>query len=344
MTIQHTTRKHARLSASRADRFMSCPGSVKLEDQMPYEPAGEAAALGTHIHELGEMLLNGADYDEILTSGVEKENLDMARSYAQFVNTLVENPKRKLIEVNLDEGLKTLHPSLGGTADAVLTESHTLHVIDLKTGRIPVDAKDNRQMMVYALGAMRKFNAPADINVKMHIFQPRTGHSTHTVSGNDIISFGHELKAAADLANQDDAPINPGSSQCQWCKAKPICPAIRAKSINAARKVFDVNQGISPDMIEDAKLAELWSTSILDAAKKQLIDKPESIPGWYMKSGRKTKFWRDEAIVKEVLKDNPDAFELRSPSAILKAGIEISEDLVGEKTSAPTLAKAKSGE
>ena len=55
--MQHETRKHARLSASRTDRFMSCPGSYRLESLMPYEPAGEAAAIGTAIHELSEIIL-----------------------------------------------------------------------------------------------------------------------------------------------------------------------------------------------------------------------------------------------------------------------------------------------
>ncbi len=343
--IEHTQRKHARLSASRADRFMACPGSVALESQMPYEPAGEAAAIGTHIHELSEMLLNGTHtYEEIRSSGVELEHLDMAQDYANFINTLVENPRKRLIEVNVDEGLKSLHPSLGGTADAVLTESRTLHVIDLKTGRIPVSAKDNKQLLVYALGAARKLGAPADITVKMHIFQPRTGHSVAEISGNDLISFGHELKAAAELANTPGAPVIPGSSQCQWCRAKPICSAIREKVTNAAREVFNVNNDVTPAMIEDAKLAETWAGSVLDAAKKQLTDKPESISGWYMKTGRKSKFWRDEALVWEALKGNDQAFELKSPAAILKAKIDISEDMIGEKIGASILTKSKSEE
>ena len=59
--MQHETRKHARLSASRTDRFMQCPGSYRLESIMPYEPAGEAAAIGTAIHELSEIILRGGE-------------------------------------------------------------------------------------------------------------------------------------------------------------------------------------------------------------------------------------------------------------------------------------------
>jgi hypothetical protein len=176
--MQHTERAHARLSASRAERFMTCPGSVRLEAQMPPEPAGEAAAIGTHIHELSEKLLRGEELDN---PDLDPEHVAMAQEYATFVNTLVTSPRKRMIEVNVDAGLKSLHPALGGTADAVLVDGDHLILVDLKTGRVPVEAKDNKQLLTYALGVMRQFNAPASIQCTMHIFQPRAGHSKWTV-------------------------------------------------------------------------------------------------------------------------------------------------------------------
>ena len=132
---------------------------------MPYEPAGEAAAIGTAIHELSEIILSGKE----VPAGTDSDHVAMAQGYANFVNTLVENPRKKLIEVNLDEGLQSLHPALGGTADAVLVDGNHLHVIDLKTGRVAVDAEDNKQLLTYALGAMRQLKAPNTIECTMHI-------------------------------------------------------------------------------------------------------------------------------------------------------------------------------
>ena len=43
----------------------------------------------------------------------------------------------------------------------------------------------------------------------------------------------------------------------------------------------------------------------------------------------------------EAFKDMLIAWELKSPSAVLKLGVEVSEDLVGEKVAAPSLVKAK---
>ena len=339
--IEHTQRKHARLSASRTERFMECPGSVRLENLMPYEPAGEAAATGTRIHELGERLLNGEmPADMLLKSKVDSAELAMAQQYADFVNTLCESPRKRLIEVNVDEGLKSLHPSLGGTADAILVEGNMLHVIDLKTGRIPVEAENNKQMLTYALGAMRQFNAPASVEVTMHIFQPRTGHSKWVTTGERLVAHGLALKASAELALSPDAPTNPGADQCRWCKAKTICPSLHAESAKAARLDFAPNTDITSEMMETAQLAMAWSEAVIEAGKQQLlIDKP--LPGWTLRTGRKTKFWSAPAMVEEALRDNALAWELKSPSQIAKLGIDLPEGMIGEKLSAPSLVREK---
>ena len=49
-------------------------------------------------------------------------------------------------------------------------------------------------------------------------------------------------------------------------------------------------------------------------------------------------------VLGEALKGNDQAFELKSPAAILKAKIDISEDMIGEKIGASILTKSKSEE
>ena len=306
---------------------------------MPYEAAGEAAAIGTAIHELSEIILSGKE----VPAGTDKDQVAMAQSYADFVNTLVENPRKKLIEVNLDEGLKSLHPALGGTADAILVEGDHLHVIDLKTGRVAVDANDNKQLLTYALGAMRQLKAPSSITCTMHIFQPRVGHSRWTVSGQELVEHGERLKAAAELALTGDAPTNPSPDACRYCKAKTICPSMREKVQEVARNDFKPDTTVTPEMLDNSVLMAAWADAVQSAAKAQITD-GKSIAGWTMRAGRKTKFWKDEALVMEAFKDNMSAWELKSPSAVLKLGVEVSEDLVGEKQAASSLVKEKAKE
>jgi hypothetical protein len=306
---------------------------------MPYEPAGEAAAIGTAIHELSELILSGKE----VPAGTDQDHVAMAQGYADFVNTLVENPRKKLIEVNLDEGLKSLHPALGGTADAILVDGNHLHVIDLKTGRVAVDANENKQLLTYALGAMRQLKAPSTIECTMHIYQPRVGHSKWTVSGNYLNLHGRRLLEAAELALTSDAPTNPSVDACRYCKAKTICPSMREKVQEVARNDFKPDTTVTPEMLDNAALVAAWAEDVQTAAKKQLTS-GKTIGNWTLRAGRKTKFWKDEKLVMEAFKDNLKVWELKSPSAVLKLGVEVSEDLVGEKQAASSLVKEKAKE
>jgi len=194
--------------------------------------------------------------------------------------------------------------------------------------------------MTYALGVMRQFNAPINITCTMHIFQPRAGHSKWTISGADLVNHGHDLVHAANLALSPDAPTNPSPDACKSCRAKTICPSMRQKVQDNARKDFATNTKITPEMLDLAHLAADWSEAVITAAKKQLTD-GETISGWNLKPGRKTRFWKSEELAAAALKDHPKAFSLKSPAAIADLNIEVSEDLIGIKQAAASLAKDK---
>jgi hypothetical protein len=304
---------------------------------MPYEPPGEAAAIGTAIHELSEAMLRG---DALNQADYEDSHWNMASSYVKFINELIENPRKKLIEVNVDDGLKSLHQALGGTADAVLVDGNHLHVIDLKTGRVPVEAENNRQLLTYAVGVMRKFKAPSDITCTMHIFQPMVGHSSWTVDGARLIQHGVDLQQAATLALSYDAPTSPSPDACKYCRAKIICPSIRQKVQDNARKEFSTDTTVTPEMLDLAAIATSWAEAVQEAAKQQ-IKEMKTIEGWTLRPGRKTRFWKAESLAIEALKNHPEAFDLKSPSAIEKLGISVSAELIGEKQAAESLVRAK---
>jgi hypothetical protein len=97
---------------------------------------------------------------------------------------------------------------------------------------------------------------------------------------------------------------------------------------------------VTPEDIELAQLAALWSDAVLDSAKRQITE-GSTIQGWTLRPGRKTKFWKSDALAYEALKSYPQAFDLKSPSAIAKLDITISEDLIGEKHAAASLVKEK---
>jgi hypothetical protein len=115
---------------------------------------------------------------------------------------------------------------------------------------------------------------------------------------------------------------------------------MREKVQIAARLDFMPDMTVTPEMLDDAALVAAWADAVQAAAKEQLTN-GKSIQGWTMRMGRKTKFWKDEALVQEAFKDLLIAWELKSPSAVSKLGIEISENLVGEKVAAASLVRSK---
>ena len=77
------------------------------------------------------------------------------------------------IEKRLD--FSSYVPEGFGTGDCLIVSDHSLHVIDFKYGQgILVEAENNPQMMLYALGALNLFDGIYDMDkVSMSIYQPR---------------------------------------------------------------------------------------------------------------------------------------------------------------------------
>ena len=187
--------KHALLSASSSHRWLSCPPSARLCESYEDRTSGYAAE-GTDAHTLCEFQLRKAldedvsdvaDIREHLTNYSE-EMEDCANGYVTYILELVAEAEQTcadpvvLIEQRLD--FSKYVPDGFGTGDCVVIADGTLHIVDYKHGQgVLVEAEDNPQMKLYALGALEIFDGIYDISeVSMTIYQPRRDNvSTHTV-------------------------------------------------------------------------------------------------------------------------------------------------------------------
>jgi len=48
-----------------------------------------------------------------------------------------------------------------------------------------------------------------------------------------ILTIVHELVSEIEEASKPNAPLVPGVEQCQFCKAKAVCPALKEKSLTS---------------------------------------------------------------------------------------------------------------
>ncbi len=191
---------HAKLSASGSARWLSCTGSVKAESTLPNTTTPYAME-GTAAHELADMCLSDGlsphDYINQHIAGipVDEEMADHVASYVAYVKSF---SGIHFYEVRVD--FSEWIPNGFGTSDAIVIDEKlkTVHVIDLKYGKgLPVDAENNSQGMLYALGVLSEYSFIYDLDhVVIHIYQPRIkNYSSWSISANDLLKWAEWAKA-----------------------------------------------------------------------------------------------------------------------------------------------------
>ena len=323
---------HSPLSASSLPRIALCPASYRMSIGIPNK-SNPAAERGTNIHEMAENLWNGK---EVITD--DEEGLQWAKDYIEYVKSFDGGA---FLEVNLTEPLKTVHPLLGGTGDAIIYNDKELHIIDLKTGRGVVKT-NSIQLKTYALGAWIKLGRPY-VTIYAHIFQPHYAQQLPAqYSYEDIALFEFELKELADRAEDPFQDPTPGYEQCKYCPARITCPSIKDKAIEVAKNEFKAAEHLAdlPELLDTAEMLEGWIDAVREAAK-DIMNTGGFVAGWSMAKGRKMQKIKDAQAVVELFNNNPAIFELKSITALKKSGFDVPANLIDETLSAPSLKRSK---
>ena len=332
---------HALLSASSSHRWLNCPPSARLCES--YEDKGsDFAAEGSDAHSLCEYKLRKAlgmeakDPTEDLT-WYDAEMEESADGYVAFVMELVAEAKKTcsdpvvLIEQRLDYS-KYVQAGFG-TGDCVLIADGILHIVDFKYGRgVLVEAEDNPQMKLYALGALEIFDCLYDIDtVSMTIYQPRRANvSTFTLSRQELLDWAETvLVPTAQLAFAGDGEYHCGE-WCQFCKAKADCRERARANMELARYEFRQPPLLTDEEVETilGKLDDLtnWASDIKDYALQAAIS-GKHWSGFKLVEGRATRRYTDEnAVVAAVKAAGYDPYD--EPKVL---GVTAMTTLLGKK-------------
>lgn len=342
---------HAVLSPSSASRWLACTPSARLEMQFP-DKAGDYAKEGSLAHEFGELRLKRYSglIDELewtkRTSELVKDPLyndsleEYAAGYANFVweKYLLAQKTTSDAVLRIEEriDLTAYVPEGFGTGDAVILADGTMEIIDLKYGKgVSVSAVGNKQMMLYALGALDMFGFMYAIHtVRMTIYQPRLDNiSEWEMSVEDIIAWGmNELAPRAKMAYAGDGSFVPGK-HCQFCRVKAQCRALAEKNLEAAKHEFE-----DASLLSDTEISEIlaridliknWITAVEDYALQAALD-GKKFPGFKLVEGRSIRKYSDEKMVADRLIENGYKSDLIYEPAKLKT-ITAMEKMVTKK-------------
>lgn len=275
---------HAVLSPSSAERWLHCTRSARLEQEFTDQPTF-ASAEGTAAHALAEYKLRKAlrmRSRRPVSEFDSDEMEELTDAYRDYVLEQLEVERQTcpdaqiFIETKLD--LTAYVPGSFGTLDCIIVSDNQLHVIDLKYGQgIVVQAKENPQMKLYALGALDIYDGLYDFKtVSMTIFQPRRENvSTWTESVEALRKWAdEEFKPKAELANNGEGDFCSGD-WCVFCKAAVRCRERAKAKLELAKHEFSLPPLISDEEIEEIlpKLPDLtkWANDLMSYATDQVV-------------------------------------------------------------------------
>lgn len=345
---------HALLSASSAHRWLYCPMLPRLEAEYPSRDTVYTRE-GTSAHELSELKLmyksgkiNKRKFNSLVkafkesTDFYNEEMEEMTELYTDIVMEHFNFYENAEMELEKRVDFSDWVPNGFGTSDVVILADNVIEIIDLKYGKgMPVSAKQNPQMGLYALGAYANYDMIYDFDrIKMTIVQPRLD----SVSSVEI--YVEELLYWADnvvlpMAAQADVGIGDWDLSEKVLKWSPVA----AKLVPRAQEnwqLIDKYDYKEPIYLSDEAIAEIldkasgikkWIESVEAYALSQALQ-GNDVPGYKVVEGRSNRVIRDKEAAAQVLKEN--GFEdIYKPQDLLALGQL--EKVVGKITFAELL-------
>lgn len=241
----HGERKHSKYSASGAERWMACPGSVELSEGIADKP-NKYSDEGTQAHEVHEQYLLTAlgktDPLKAFAFHQPRVMMEHARHSVGFIMGLQRQRPGSEVMVETRIPLDFIHPEMFGTFDAAVVEHFgMLDVYDYKYGAgKAVSPVKNLQMIFYGLGVAHMFDWNFT-KVRLWINQPRirgyNGPVFWELSIFELASYVKDFKDAVKrVENEPDKFVE--GAHCWFCKAKGKCPLKTQDKHDRARGMF----------------------------------------------------------------------------------------------------------
>ncbi|MBT7306691.1 MAG: DUF2800 domain-containing protein [Gammaproteobacteria bacterium] len=276
---------HAKLGASGSATWMNCPASIRICEDLP-EDESPFAAEGTEAHDIAEKCLKTGE-----NAPDTHPELQMYLDYVRETTGALQVE----VQVAYDEWV----PEGFGTVDALIIHEGKAHVTDLKWGKgVQVSADNNTQLMLYALGALQKYQFEYEIDeLVLTIIQPRLDHiSEWTISTEELLKWADEVVLPAALATEDPAAaVVPTPKGCRWCKARAICrERVRQLLALPDQPVDRLTRQEVADLLPVAEAAKVWASE-LQAYALKTVEQGETLPSYKLVAGKANRKFKADA-------------------------------------------------
>lgn len=311
---------HAVLSPSSAKRWINCPPSARINAEAPQKDTVYTRE-GTLAHAVCELkarkhflpgvgpkkfksLMDRYRADDLWADEMDKYTDDYLDALKDIAAEY-KSPPHVALEVKVD--FSEYVPDGFGTADCLMIgqvegiEGDVLNVIDFKYGKgVEVEAEENPQMMLYALGALLDYMSIYDIfTVRMTIVQPRIKREPETwaLQAKSLLAWANAVvEPAAKMAIQGQGEFKEGD-WCRFCAIRGSCRARAEANLRAAEMDFKLPPELSDSEVGEAltlgRRLKQWLTDLEEYALAACLGGRE-IDGWKAVAGRSVRAWTDQ--------------------------------------------------
>lgn len=247
-TLPHSERKHSKFSASGAERWFECSGSVALSEGLQSKD-NEWSLEGTKGHEVLEQTVKAALEMGANTicrprfdKSVPHEMVGHATHAANHILKVYRALPFSELMIETRVLLDFIHPEAFGSLDyAVVDVFGTLHIMDYKYGKYLVSPEENLQFLFYALAVAYKYQWNFK-RVRMWSLQPRAknfdgNYSFWEITIEQLRKYVSEFRRAVDRVEKYPDRYKEGS-YCFFCPAKGVCPLKQEGKREKTKNVF----------------------------------------------------------------------------------------------------------
>lgn len=354
--------EHAKLQPSAAKRWGpgGCPASVRESEDAPRTDT-EDSLKGTAAHWAMAVWLQEGQPPVVGTkapNGIEltQELLEIAGVHVGWVkgymaqngtcSLMVEEQTQIGTYFGLDAAL------LWGTTDTAILAVDELVVADLKAGWQDVQAEENPQLILYAVGLAEELGWLWD-QYRLVIIQPRNGGVKEwVVSREELQKYAEEFRKPIAEALSPDPRYAPSEDACRYCPAAARCKALHDEQLALAKREFDfvvpveggvtVAPHVTVEQVAEVLAREDFIKAALAAMREhalRLIQMGTEVPGFKVVEGRKNRVWQPGAEEKVVAKLGDRAYVKKIITPAQAEKLDKSLAALAEKPKgAPTLA------
>ncbi len=293
---------HAKFAPSASGRWLDCTASLTIDtSHIPVGPQDPAAAVGTALHEVSELILDGKltlakargkTYNGIKITQPMLD--DIVKPYLDYIDRHFSDHEIRLVEVR-----SMVNNDIYGTSDYVAIDGNALDVIDLKTGRGRVNPEGNTQLMIYGLGIFLEYDCVYDFDtIRLHVAQPAINNFSHwEMTRKEMLDFYTDLIQVYTDILEGNVVFSESSSNCRYCPAKLICPTLHHTMLTAAQNAKTIPIAARMNLVP---LLQMFIADTLEFANAQ-AEKGETISGWIPAPGPSSRAWKfkEEVLVEK---------------------------------------------